>query len=56
MADDRLRRMSALLDWENELKYNEQILKSPMLSEADKAQAQKRIEEAKAWIAKIRAM
>ena len=51
--DDRARAVSALLDWENELKYNEAMLKDDSVSETQKEYARARVEEAKGWIKKI---
>ena len=55
MASEEWRRHIAILDWENEMKYQETLLKSD-LSEERKEQARKRIQECKDWINKINGM
>ena len=53
MANEEWRKHIAILDWENEMKYQETLLKSD-LSEEGKEQARRRIQECKDWINKIK--
>ena len=54
MPNEALRKKNALLDWQNEKKYREKILKDPKASAKDKENAKKRIAEADAYIKKIK--
>ena len=54
MPNDALRKKNALLDWQNEKKYQEKILKDPKASEKNKAYAKKRIAEADTYIKKLK--
>ncbi len=49
-----VRKIKALLDWENELSYNTSILINNNLSDDEKSQVEARIRECKAWISKIK--
>ena len=53
MPNDALRKKNALLDWQNEKKYRERILKDPTASAKDKEYAKKRIEEADSFLKAI---
>ena len=53
-SKEDVRKTKALLDWENELKYNISILKNNNLSDEEKSQVEARISECKAWISKIK--
>lgn len=55
MANEAQRKKNALLDWQNEKKYQEKILKDPKSSDKDKAYAKKRIAEADTYIKKLKA-
>ena len=54
MADEEYRIKCALLDWQNELAYCKMVLNDRYATDEQKAHAEKRIEEAKKWIAKIK--
>ena len=54
MANKENLKKSALLDWQNEKKYNEKILKSSKATTAQKTAAKKRIAEADSYIKKIK--
>ena len=54
MANEEYRKQAALLDWQNELKYQERIL--PELDGTDKKRCEARIAECKTWINKIKNM
>lgn len=54
MANERNQKKSALLDWQNEKKYQESVVKSGKASAADVAYAKSRIKEADRQIAKLK--
>ena len=53
MATESFRKNSALLDWKNEKKYQETILKNQKASASAKTAAKARIKEADTMIKKI---
>lgn len=54
MANKENLKKSALLDWQNEKKYQQKVLNSSKASAKDKEYAKKRIAEADANIKKIK--
>lgn len=54
MPNEALRKKNALLDWQNEKKYQEKVLKDPKATAKNKEYAKKRIAEADAYIKKIK--
>ncbi len=51
---DNFRKKSAILDWQNEKKYQEGILKDPKASASAKKAAAERVKEADAMLKKLK--
>jgi len=54
MPNEALRKKNALLDWQNEKKYQEKVLKDPKATAKNKEYAKKRITEADTYIKKLK--
>ena len=54
MENEEIRKQHALLDWQHELEYKQNVL--PLLDGTEKAACEARIAECKQWIAKLQAM
>ena len=54
MANEATRKKHALLDWQNEKKFQEKVLKDPKANAKEKEYAKKRIAEADSYIKKLK--